>query len=284
MKQLEIGDLVIKPTLEYAFVLIDMTDWEVPAGVKGSDFVPPMRRGSQAGRRRVDSVRKTCKFMIHGTYDEGGNRHSDSFVGIQENIDILSSKSYPQKGETLPLKVTMPDNSIRAGEGHVVDIAWSEIYPTHIFATIDVEVPLGVLRQEVRQETYISESDASPITINTGGTADIYDVVVQSSSGTFTYVEVESNDFTNENNSPARVRLDPAYDFDYFAIDTGNKTVTLLEAGTSEREDAPNELVRTVAHDEWLPMKRGSAEIAFDFNTSTTGDGEIVLKWKAAFR
>lgn len=279
MKSLKLGDLEIKPELHYAFVLMDASEWDRPASLKGSDFDIPMRRGSFAGKRRGASVRKTVELMIHGTWDSNEEKHLDSFVGLQRNIDELSKLTYPGSGEMLPLELTMPDDSIRYGDGHVVDIAWDEIHPTHIYAAIDVEIPAGVLRGEEKW-IRVTQDFTQPVTLNTDGTGDVYDVRIQHGAGWFNSVEVRSIDFENEDNDPAGLSLTHGSQFDYFLIDTGAKTVNILG------NDAASNLTRVVAHDEWFPLKRGTSrvEVDFDMSSGTEGDGAVDFRWQPVYR
>lgn len=279
MKSLKLGDMLIKPELHYAFVLMDASEWDRPASLKGSDYEIPMRRGSFPGKRRGDAVRKTVELMIHGTWDSDGTKHLDSFVGLQRNIDELNLATYPGAGEMIPIELTMPDDSIRYGDGHVVDIAWQEIHPTHIYAALDVEIPAGVLKGPEKW-IRVTQNFAQPVTLNIDGTADVYDVRIQHGAGQFNSVEVRSIDFENEDFNPSGLRLDYGSLFDYFLIDAGAKTVNILG------DDAASHLTRVVAHDEWFPLKRGKSrvEVDFDMSSGTDGDGAVDFRWRPAYR
>lgn len=124
--------------------------WGVPA-VRGGNVRIPGADGTLALPRRVDETTYDVTLWITGAVDHLGAPHSDPVQGLADNLDYLwANLAAPPAppAATVPLLLTMPDNSQRSGYVQCVLELGDLAGPYDKPAVLKITVPAGRLTVE----------------------------------------------------------------------------------------------------------------------------------------
>lgn len=265
------GDLTLhaaRPS-DRAFIVESADDWYAPGNIKGSDMSPPMRAGRIPRRRRRDATVKTLVAAVSGHSDAAGTAYHDQTEGLKRNLLRLQRMAHPrQSGDgTLSVQVDHFDGLTLTGTGHVVDVQVERRLPDLARATIDVELPDGVLygpevswviaRDGTTVDQYPSYYEGYGLVGPDGGlilpgTSDAFEARIEvTDGGGSDWFAVDNANFTDPDGNPLSIGVDRGggQTIEGVVVDCGKLTATLN--GTN----LIGSLTRTIGHEEWLPLE-----------------------------
>lgn len=224
-------------------------------GLRGEDLPVPYADGALPVRRWVDSQIKQLPFVVFGFKDKDGVVFADQQQGLQANLDelqqaLVTPVHWTDAG-TKPLRLHLPDGSIRAGDCQVQGIEVPIEGPAAALGTLDVYIPAAVLRDEAATEessALVADGVPDTFTIPNPGNANQFEVVI-----TLTGTASSQVRLTNQTWDPTDGT------FLEFNGDLGVGDVVIDTAKWSALRAGVNviDLVEHSGHERLFPLKRG---------------------------
>lgn len=120
----------------------------LPSQQRGRDKVIPGVAGRRPYRRFDDATVRTLSLKITGDVDRTGAAQSNTFLGLQTNIDYLITNVVAPTGSgdgTRSLVLTMPSGATRTESVHVtgMEVGDYDERARWVLATIDLSIPSG---------------------------------------------------------------------------------------------------------------------------------------------